>query len=91
MATLTSSDGEKSSVTKSLTTPSTPQAYGEYVPAEAGMLNPSMAQNGPGDHISDVVNGRELPSDSISLEETPMVCNLPSSYYLHLVVQLADG
>ncbi|KAM0949160.1 putative plus-end-directed kinesin ATPase [Dioscorea sansibarensis] len=72
MTTLTSSDGEKSSVTKSLTTPSTPQAYGEYVPVEAGMVNPLMADNGPGDHISDVVNGRELPSDSISLEETPM-------------------
>ncbi|KAJ0981199.1 hypothetical protein J5N97_009454 [Dioscorea zingiberensis] len=71
ITTLTSSDGEKSSVTKSFTT-STPQAESVYIPIEPGIPNSLMVENGPGDHILDVVNDRELPSGSISLEETPM-------------------
>lgn len=78
-ATLTSSDGDKSSLTKSFTAPSTPLGGGITFPSEQRILNSMLAENVPAD-LSGVGHG-EFPSDSLPVEETPLVQNL-STFFL---------
>ncbi|KAJ8471897.1 hypothetical protein OPV22_026240 [Ensete ventricosum] len=73
LTTLTSSDGDKSSVTKSYTTPSTPQAESVNFPSEAGISNSIIPESIPADDLLDVVHDRELPADDLSFQETPLI------------------
>lgn len=75
LTTLTSSDGDKSSVTKSYTTPSTPQAESVNFPSEPGISNSIIPESIPPDDLLDVVHDRELHADDLSFQETPLVCN----------------
>ncbi|KAJ6825404.1 kinesin-like protein KIN-7D, chloroplastic isoform X1 [Iris pallida] len=68
--TLTSSDGDKSSGTKSLTTPSTPQAESINFLAEPRLSNSLTAESFPAGSLHE--HDRELPTDSLSLQETLM-------------------
>ncbi|XP_020090735.1 kinesin-like protein KIN-7D, chloroplastic isoform X1 [Ananas comosus] len=67
--TLTSSDGDKSSGTKSFTAPSTPQAESVTFPPEPRISTSIAVEN-----ITAAIVGhdRELPSDSLSRDETPL-------------------
>ncbi|URE33500.1 hypothetical protein MUK42_33523 [Musa troglodytarum] len=73
LTTLTSSDGDKSSVTKSYTTPSTPQAESVNFPSEPGISNSIIPESIPADDLPDVVHDRELPADDLSFQETPLI------------------
>ncbi|KAJ6824426.1 kinesin-like protein KIN-7D, chloroplastic isoform X1 [Iris pallida] len=70
VTTLTSSDGDKSSGTKSLTTPSTPQAESVNFPTESRLSNSVTAESFPAGSFHE--HDRELPTDSLTLQETPM-------------------
>lgn len=72
---LAASDGDKSSGTKSHTTPSTPQAESIHFPLDTGLSNSLIPDSIPGDHLLEVDNDRELAADDLSSQETPMVCN----------------
>ena len=72
MTTLTSSDGDKSSGTKSLTAPSTPQAESVNFRLDARISN-SIAENIHADSLLDADHDRDLPSN-LSLQETHLVC-----------------
>ncbi|CAD5167769.1 unnamed protein product [Musa acuminata subsp. malaccensis] len=73
LTTLTSSDGDKSSVTKSYTTPSTPQAESVNFPSEPGISNSIIPESIPPDDLLDVVHDRELHADDLSFQETPLI------------------
>ncbi|THU47352.1 hypothetical protein C4D60_Mb09t14590 [Musa balbisiana] len=73
LTTLTSSDGDKSSVTKSYTTPSTPQAESVNFPSEPGISNSIIPESIPPDDLLDVVHDTELPADDLSFQETPLI------------------
>lgn len=72
---LAASDGDKSSGTKSHTTPSTPQAESIHFPLESGLSNSLIPDSIPAYHLLEVHNDRELAADDLSSQETPMVCN----------------
>ncbi|XP_074591453.1 kinesin-like protein KIN-7D, chloroplastic [Curcuma longa] len=69
---LAASDGDKSSGTKSHTTPSTPQAESIHFPLENGLSNSLIPDSIPADHLLEVHNDRELAADDLSSQETPM-------------------
>lgn len=73
VTTLTNSDGDKSSGTKSLTAPSTPQAESINFPSVARISNSIAPENIHADSLLDVDRDRELHSN-LSLQETPLVC-----------------
>lgn len=66
--TLTSSDGDKSSGTKSFTAPSTPQAESVNFHVEPRNSNSLITES--------------IPADNLSLQETPLVCSL--SYIIYM-------
>ncbi|XP_042457210.1 kinesin-like protein KIN-7D, chloroplastic isoform X1 [Zingiber officinale] len=68
---LTSSDGDKSSGTKSHTTP-TPQAESTHLSFENGLSNSLVPDSIPADLLLEVDHDRELPADNLSSQETPM-------------------
>ncbi|XP_078157601.1 P-loop containing nucleoside triphosphate hydrolases superfamily protein isoform X2 [Carex rostrata] len=68
--TLTSSDGDKSSVSKSFTAPSTPQAESIHFPVDARISNSVVGESITAD-LLDVRPDTELPSYHHSSEETP--------------------
>ncbi|KAG6501108.1 hypothetical protein ZIOFF_040976 [Zingiber officinale] len=69
---LAASDGDKSSGTKSHTTPSTPQAESIHFPLESGLSNSLIPDSIPAYHLLEVHNDRELAADDLSSQETPM-------------------
>ena len=69
-----SSDGDKSSRTKSYTAPSTPHAESVNFPSEARISNSFVPDRIPAD-LLEVMHDRELPADDFSSQETPLVCN----------------
>ncbi|XP_072978173.1 kinesin-like protein KIN-7D, chloroplastic [Typha angustifolia] len=71
LTTLTSSDGDKSSGTKSFTAPSTPQAESLNFPTEHRFSNSLVTETIPV-HLLDTRQDRERNSDNISLEDTPL-------------------
>ncbi|KAJ4792772.1 Kinesin-like protein [Rhynchospora pubera] len=68
--TLTSSDGDKSSVSKSFTAPSTPQAESINFPIDVRISNSVVGESITAD-LLDVRPDTELPSGHLSSEETP--------------------
>ncbi|KAG0485244.1 hypothetical protein HPP92_009323 [Vanilla planifolia] len=68
----TSSDGDKSSVSKSLTTPSTPKADNANIPSEPRISNSLHPQNSPVKLLADASLNGELASENIALQETPL-------------------
>ncbi|KAG0486923.1 hypothetical protein HPP92_009018 [Vanilla planifolia] len=68
----TSSDGDKSSVSKSLTTPSTPKADNANIPSEPRISNSLHPQNSPVKLLADASLNGELASENIALQKTPL-------------------
>ncbi|PKA49590.1 Kinesin-like protein NACK1 [Apostasia shenzhenica] len=66
----TSSDGDKSSGTKSLTTPSTPQADSSNLRSESRLSNSLLAENPPIDALTEASVNGELHSENLSLQDT---------------------
>ncbi|XP_058108512.1 kinesin-like protein KIN-7D, chloroplastic [Magnolia sinica] len=72
-STLTSIDGDKSSETKSATTPSTPKAESINCPTEPRISNSLLTEGTPSrDLLLEVVQDREVPDDKFSGQETPL-------------------
>lgn len=74
MGTLTSSR-DKSSGTKSVSTPSTPQAENGTFHSESRLSHSFPVESPPSaDILSETVEDREVHQDSFLGEETPLVC-----------------
>lgn len=73
MTILTISDGDKSSGTKSLTAPSTPQVESINFPAKARISNSLTPENIHADSLLDTDPDGGLPHN-LFLQETPLVC-----------------
>ncbi|URD92206.1 KISc [Musa troglodytarum] len=71
LTTLMSSDGDKSSRTKSYTAPSTPQAESVNFPSEPRISNSLVPDSIPAD-LLEVMHDRELPADDFSSHGTPL-------------------
>ncbi|THU57821.1 hypothetical protein C4D60_Mb03t07590 [Musa balbisiana] len=71
LTTLMSSDGDKSSRTKSYTAPSTPHAENVNFPSEPRISNSLVPDGIPAD-LLEVMHDRELPADDFSSQETPL-------------------
>ncbi|XP_020599453.1 kinesin-like protein KIN-7D, chloroplastic [Phalaenopsis equestris] len=69
---LTSSDGDKSSGTKSLTTPSTPQADCANLPSEPRISNSILSECSPVNALAEASLNGDLASENVSLQETPL-------------------
>ncbi|KAK8971553.1 Kinesin-like protein NACK2 [Platanthera guangdongensis] len=70
---ITSSDGDKSSGTKSLTTPSTPQADYANLPSEPRISISLRSESFPVDPLAGSPLNRDHTSENVSLQETPLV------------------
>ncbi|CAD5181315.1 unnamed protein product [Musa acuminata subsp. malaccensis] len=71
LTTLMSSDGDKSSRTKSYTAPSTPHAESVNFPSEPRISNSLVSDRIPAD-LLEVMHDRELPAVDFSSQETPL-------------------
>ncbi|XP_020675263.1 kinesin-like protein KIN-7D, chloroplastic [Dendrobium catenatum] len=69
---ITSSEGDKSSGTKSLTTPSTPQADCANLPSESRISNSLLSESSPVNALAEASLNGDLASENVSLQETPL-------------------
>lgn len=69
---VTSSDGDKSSGTKSLTTPSTPQADCANLHSEPRISNSLLSESSPVNALAEASLNRDLASQNVSLQETQL-------------------
>lgn len=84
LATLISTDGDKSSEIKSFTAPSTPQAESINCPTEPRISNSLITESTPSsDLLLEVAQNREVPDDHFSGQETPFVSDLVLLIFLH--------
>lgn len=71
---VTSSDGDKSSGTKSLTTPSTPPADCANLPSDPRISNFLLSESSPVNALAEASVNGDLASENVSLQGTPLVC-----------------
>lgn len=80
------SNSDKSSGIKSNSTPSTPQAGHTNFQTESRVSPSLLTESSPSaDRLSESRQDREVPEGNFTGEETPLVCNIFSSYELYLL------